>query len=114
MTPNTRDNPEAIRNRNIAAVSPPMNWLNRKEGSIGRLSLYQRDCFAALAMTAEKAVIARSPRVGASRRPRTGSATKQSRSAAPSLQQRGGVDVFGFLHHRERHVRVLDHLAPEL
>ena len=34
MTPNTSDRPEAIRNKNIAAVSPPMNWLNRKDGLI--------------------------------------------------------------------------------
>ena len=32
MTPNTSDSPEAIKNRNIAVVRPPMNWLNRKDG----------------------------------------------------------------------------------
>ena len=34
MTPNTSDSPEAIRNRNIAAVSPPMNWLNRRRAPL--------------------------------------------------------------------------------
>jgi hypothetical protein len=33
MTPNTSDSPEAIRNRNIAVVSPPINWLNKNEAA---------------------------------------------------------------------------------
>src|SRR3954447_6617186 len=76
MTPNTNDSPEAIRNRNIAAVSPPMNWLNRKEGLIGRWAR-------------------RSVRVAWRR---------------ASLD----VEIDGLLHDRERRIRVLDHLAPEL
>jgi hypothetical protein len=52
-----------------------------------RLSQQRRDLpygmdIALLAMTPQKAVIATSPRVGAMRRPRTGSTTKQSRRDA--------------------------------
>src|SRR5580692_9278513 len=39
MTPNTSDSPDAIRNRNIAVVRPPMNWLNRKDGDTAYLPL---------------------------------------------------------------------------
>src|SRR5690348_1917306 len=31
MTPNTSDRPDAMRNKNIAVVSPPRNWPNKKD-----------------------------------------------------------------------------------
>src|ERR1051325_10829028 len=37
MTPNTNDRPDAMRNKNIAVVSPPRNWPNRKESCTDQL-----------------------------------------------------------------------------
>src|SRR5690242_19542347 len=86
MTPNTSDSPEAIRNRNIAVVSPPMNWLNRNEAATA-ISLRS--------LRATRAVRARAPLADAS-----------------SVRREGGGQQLGILHDRERTARVLDHHAP--
>src|ERR1044071_10319081 len=123
MTPNTSDSPEAIRNRNIAAVSPPRNWLNRKEGSISRLPLagspspapreregpvakrWEGEGFSVVVPSAGRRCPDGYPL------PRCG---RGGIPARPLLQQRLRVDVFGLLHDREGQFRVLDHLRPEL
>src|SRR6516164_8683793 len=43
MTPKTSDSPEAIRNKNIAVVRRPMNWLNRNEPATAA-TRYDRGC----------------------------------------------------------------------
>src|SRR5205085_12513364 len=103
MTPNTSDSPEAIRNRNIAAVSPPRNWLNRKDGSIAARrpqrpspAPREREGPTPRAWEGEgSAALAPSP----GRRWRDGHPLPRcgrgERLASPSLRLRLRLDVFG-------------------
>src|SRR5271165_56160 len=102
MTPKTSDSPEAIRKRNIAAVRPPMNWLNRNDaamrsasGAVPPLTLALRGLLSLPACGQREAA--------------RGICRDQA-----SVHEGCRVDVFRVLNNRERMGRLLDHLAPEL
>src|SRR5579872_5660910 len=91
MTPNTSDSPEAMRNRNIAVVRPPRNWPNRSDtDTIGQTSPLR-----AAAQPGRRVM-------------------RVTPLGAASVHVLRRVVVLGVLDDRERVLRVLDHLAPEL
>src|SRR5262252_8733909 len=94
MTPNTSDSPEAMRNRNIAVVSPPRNWPKSEDMLTGGTPV------RAIAVQ-WRARRARRRRLVADRGRRPVAPASARAAASPSLRQRSLVDILGIFHHRE-------------
>src|SRR3954462_8462282 len=107
MTPKTSDNPEAIRNRNIAAVSTPRNWLKTKEGSI---SLGAGKSLSRIAGEGGEPSETGSGQCRSNTPPRSvsrGAGDGGVAAERASLQQRLRVEGFRLRHDREGRLRVL-------